>query len=113
MASPTRGRHRAPLERWRLIRYVPQRRATPEWGTMAATPVWRIEADYLESCNCEFGCPCNFSGFPTGGRCEALVSYHIRSGNYGAVQLDGRDFIYAASWPRAIHEGGGTLRVYI
>jgi hypothetical protein len=80
---------------------------------MAATPPWRIEADYLESCNCEFGCPCNFSGFPTGGRCEALVGYHIRNGNYGAVPLAGRDFIYAASWPRAIHEGGGTLRVYI
>jgi hypothetical protein len=23
------------------------------------------------------------------------------------------DFIYAASWPRAIHQGNGTMRVYI
>jgi hypothetical protein len=74
---------------------------------------WKIEADYIESCNCDFGCPCNFSGFPTGGRCEALVGYHIRSGSYGSLQLDGLDFVYAASWPRAIHEGGGMLRVYI
>jgi hypothetical protein len=80
---------------------------------MATVPAWKIEADYMESCNCEFGCPCNFSGWPTGGRCEALVAYHIRSGSYGAVRLDGLDFVYAASWPRAIHQGGGTMRVYI
>jgi hypothetical protein len=80
---------------------------------MAKISQWKIEADYIESCNCEFGCPCNFSGFPTGGRCEALVGYHIRRGSYGSIQLDGLDFVYAASWPRAIHEGGGTLQVYI
>jgi hypothetical protein len=74
---------------------------------------WSIECDYMESCNCDFGCACNFSGFPNYGRCEALVGYHIRSGNYGNVSLDGLDFIYAASWPRAIHEGNGTMRVYI
>ena len=63
---------------------------------------WSIECDYMESCNCDFGCACNFSGFPNYGRCEALVGYHIRSDNYGNVSLDGLDFIYAASWPRAI-----------
>jgi hypothetical protein len=80
---------------------------------VATTPQWKIEADYLESCNCDFGCPCNFSGLPTSGRCEALVGYHIRNGSYGNVWLDGLDFVYAASWPQAIHQGGGTLRVYI
>jgi hypothetical protein len=80
---------------------------------MATIPPWKIEADYLESCNCEFGCPCNFSGWPTGGRCEVLVAYHVRNGSYGAVRLDGLDFVYAVSWPRAIHEGSGTMRVYI
>ena len=80
---------------------------------MATIPQWKLEADYLESCNCEFGCPCNFSGLPTGGRCETLVGYHIRSGSYGGVRLDGLNFVYAASWPRAIHEGGGTVRAYI
>ena len=74
---------------------------------------WSIECDYMESCNCDFGCACNFSGLPNYGRCEALVGYHIRSGKYGNVNLDGLDFIYAASWPRAIHQGDGTMRVYI
>lgn len=78
-----------------------------------AIPKWQIEADYMETCNCNFGCPCNFSGFPTGGRCEALVGFHIRKGNYGDVVLDGLDFVQAVSWPRAIHQGDGTQCVYI
>ena len=74
---------------------------------------WSIECDYMESCNCDFGCSCNFSGFPNSGRCEALVGYHIRMEAYGSVDLAGLDFVYAASWPRAIHEGNGTMRVFI
>jgi hypothetical protein len=74
---------------------------------------WSLEADYMESCNCEFGCTCNFNGFPNFGRCEALVGYHVRKGSYGDVKLDGLDFIFAASWPRAIHQGDGTCRLYI
>jgi hypothetical protein len=74
---------------------------------------WSIECDYMESCNCDFGRACNFSGFPNYGRCETLVGFHIRSGNYGNVSLDGLDFIYAASWPREIHQGNRTMRVYI
>jgi hypothetical protein len=79
----------------------------------AASPNWSLECDYLESCNCDFGCSCNFNGFPNFGRCEALVGLHIRKGNYGATRLDGLDFIYSASWPRAIHQGNGTMRAYI
>jgi len=78
-----------------------------------ATPQWSIECDYMESCNCDFGCACNFSGMPNFGRCEALVGYHIRNGKFGEVDLGGLDFIYAASWPRAIHQGDGTARLYI
>jgi hypothetical protein len=82
-------------------------------GEIVTAEKWSLECDYMESCNCDFGCACNFSGFPNYGRCEALVGYHIRSGNYGNVSLNGLDFIYAASWPRAIHDGNGTMRVYI
>jgi hypothetical protein len=78
-----------------------------------STPPWSIECDYMESCNCDFGCSCNFSGLPNYGNCDALVGYHVRKGHYGDLSLDGLDFIYAASWPRAIHQGGGTARVYI
>jgi hypothetical protein len=54
-------------------------------------PNWCIKADYVESCNCDYGCPCNFTGFPTYGFCRALTLYHIREGNYSdKIDLKGR-----------------------
>lgn len=76
-------------------------------------PKWNIKADYVEACNCDYGCPCNFNGFPTYGFCRALVLYHIKSGSYGSTKLDGLDVIYAAAWPKAIHEGNGTAQLFI
>ena len=76
-------------------------------------PKWHIKADYVEACNCDYGCPCNFSGFPTGGFCRALVLYHIQLGNYGDVKVDGLDVVIAYSWPKAIHEGNGTFQLFI
>lgn len=76
-------------------------------------PKWYMKADYVEACNCDHGCPCNFNGFPTYGFCRALVLYAIKSGNYGNTKLDNVDVILAASWPKAIHEGNGTAQLYI
>jgi hypothetical protein len=75
-------------------------------------PSWQISVNYVETCNCDFGCPCNFSGFPTYGFCRALVFLHITKGNFGDVPLDGLSVILAASWPKAIHEGDGTEQIY-
>jgi hypothetical protein len=41
------------------------------------------------------------------------VLYHITSGIYGSIKLDGIDVIYAGSWPKAIHEGNGTMQLFI
>jgi hypothetical protein len=82
--------------------------------TTQQIPDWYLKADYVETCNCDYGCPCNFTGFPTYGDCRALVLYHIREGNYGdKIKLDGLDIIYAVSWPKAIHEGNGTMQLFI
>ena len=62
---------------------------------------WNMKADYVETCNCDYDCPCNFSGSPTYGNCRALLLFHIRSGSYGNTKLDGVDFILAQSWPKA------------
>jgi hypothetical protein len=57
--------------------------------------------------------PATSADSPNFGRCEALVGFHIRNGNYGHARLDSLDFIYTASWPKAIHQGNGITRVYI
>lgn len=76
-------------------------------------PTWSFKADYVETCNCDYGCPCNFNGFPSNGFCRALVLFHIRSGKYGSVNLDGINVICAYSWPKAIHEGNGTAQLFV
>jgi hypothetical protein len=42
-----------------------------------------------------------------------LVFYRIIDGNYGNVNIDSLEVIYAVSWPKAIHEGSGTMQLYI
>jgi hypothetical protein len=74
---------------------------------------WHIEMDYIEACNCDFGCPCNFNGYPTDGKCETMAGYHIRNGRYGDTSLDGMNMVMAASWPGAIHQGNGTVRLHL
>ncbi|HJS64898.1 MAG TPA: DUF1326 domain-containing protein [Nitrososphaeraceae archaeon] len=84
-----------------------------ESSSTAQIPPWHLKADYVETCNCDYGCPCNFDAFPSNGFCRALVLYHIREGNYGDIKLDGLDVVGAYSWPKAIHEGNGTMQLYI
>ena len=79
----------------------------------AQIPQWSLKADYVETCNCDFGCPCNFNGFPTYGFCRAIVLYHLIEGQYGGVKLAGLDVIAASSWPKAIHEGNGTAQLFV
>ena len=35
---------------------------------------WRMEAEYIQSCNCDYGCPYNFNALPTNENCEAPVA---------------------------------------
>ena len=69
---------------------------------------WNIEADFIQACNCDYGCPCEFSAPPTKGFCEGMGAWRINQGSYGDVKLDGLGLAFAAYWPKAIHEGGGT-----
>ena len=74
---------------------------------------WNIEADFLQACNCDYGCPCEFSAPPTKGFCEGVGAWRINRGNYGDVKLDGLGFGFAARWPKAIHEGNGTAVIFM
>lgn len=80
---------------------------------MAGKTPWTITGTWLEACNCNFGCPCNFDGFPTLGNCEASVGFHVDSGAHGSTRLDGLSVAVAVKWPKAIHDGNGKAAVYI
>jgi len=70
-------------------------------------PSWRISGHVILACNCDYGCPCNFNGLPTTGKCEGNWNWHVERGAYGDVSLEGLTFSVAVNWPGAIHEGGG------
>lgn len=74
---------------------------------------WHYKCEIITACNCDWGCPCNFDARPTPGYCEGGWAMRIREGSYGAVKLDGVAFALVAAWPRAIHEGGGTAKLYL
>jgi hypothetical protein len=76
-------------------------------------PQWHMEAEYIQSCNCAYGCPCNFNSLPTYGNCEALVAWHIRKGHFEDTQLDDVTFAWGLWWPGAIHLGGGIGKLYV
>src|SRR5262249_30685685 len=74
---------------------------------------WRIAGEEFASCNCNWGCPCQFNALPTTGRCEAFVTCLITDGYFANTRLDGVVFSRIYWWPRAIHEGNGVRRVII
>ena len=69
---------------------------------------WSIEADYLQACNCDYGCPCEFEAPPTKGFCQGLGAWQIKRGNYGDVSLNGLGLAFAIYTPEAMHKGNGT-----
>lgn len=76
---------------------------------MSQVQTWRMRGTGYEFCNCDFGCGCNFGGFPNSkdGSCKALVGLHIAEGRCGDVVLDGVKCAALVEWPKAIHEGNG------
>lgn len=77
---------------------------------MATTrTAWQMRGTGYEFCNCDFGCGCNFGGFPNSkdGSCRALVGMHIADGKCGEVALNGVKCAAVVEWPKAIHEGNG------
>lgn len=74
---------------------------------------WRLQAESLETCNCNHGCGCQFGGFPDHGGCEAIIGYRVNRGTFGDVDLAGTRVVLAAKFPGALHEGGGRAVLFV
>ncbi|WP_436639797.1 DUF1326 domain-containing protein [Microbaculum sp. FT89] len=69
---------------------------------------WKIEGEYMETCNCAFICPCigtNMEAVPSEGDCKAAIAMRIDKGHMGDVPLDGVSFIVLLHSPGAMAEG--------
>jgi hypothetical protein len=68
---------------------------------------WKIRGPEVSTCNCNWGCPCQFNSLPTHGNCRAGVAMRIDEGHFGDVKLDGLLWAAMFAWPEAIHLGNG------
>jgi hypothetical protein len=79
----------------------------------AAAIDWRIAGEEVGSCNCDWGCPCQFESDPTHGNCKTLIGYEIREGHFGETSLDGVRFAEVMAFPGPVYEGNGTMQLII
>jgi hypothetical protein len=68
---------------------------------------WRIDGYDFSTCNCAFGCPCQFNAAPTDGSCRAGAFVQLTHGHFGDVRLGGLSFGGLFRWPGPIHKGNG------
>jgi hypothetical protein len=69
---------------------------------------WRIEGEYMETCNCDFICPCigtNMAATPTEGDCKAAIAMRIDKGEKDGVSLEGIKFIVLLHSPGVMADG--------
>lgn len=74
---------------------------------------WFIQGVEFASCNCDWGCPCQFNAPPSRGHCRALTFVQVNRGRYGEVPLDGLRWGMLAAWPGPIHLGDGRMQVVV
>ena len=74
---------------------------------------WLIKGPKIASCNCAYGCPCEFNAPPTGDVCEGLEAMEITEGYFGEIRLNALRFAASYRWPGPVHEGGGIVQGFI
>ena len=74
---------------------------------------WRLEGEWIKSCNCAFGCPCDFNAKPTNGECKGMLGMHVTKGHFEGVNLDGLHFFVLVHFPGPLHEGNGQAQPII
>jgi hypothetical protein len=77
---------------------------------------WRIEGQYMETCNCSYLCPCipsHLTAKPTQGDCKAAIGMRIDKGAKDGVKLDGVGFVVWLHSPGPMAEGNITIGLII
>ncbi len=69
---------------------------------------WSLSGDYMESCNCDYLCPCiytNPQGPATFDQCTAIMVFRVSEGRFGEVALDGLKFALVIRSGRVMADG--------
>jgi hypothetical protein len=74
---------------------------------------WKMLGQYLKTCSCDPGCPCDFWADPTHHVCEGFNAMHIVEGHFDKVKLDGLSWAISYHFPGPLHEGHGIVQPYV
>src|SRR6266849_6046684 len=77
-----------------------------------AEPNWSLRGEYMESCNCDYLCPCvytNPQGPVTYDHCIAVMAFRIDEGRSGATRLDGLKFALVIRADKVMADGNWTF----
>jgi hypothetical protein len=86
---------------------------------MADPVAWHLSGDYFENCSCSLLCPCLMSAAPpltaqpTEGFCNVPLLFHIETGRYGEVALDGLNAAVMLRAPGVMAEGDWSIATYV
>lgn len=80
---------------------------------MADIPKWTARGDWFDACKCGIPCPCYFAQPPTSGDCAGILAWHIRSGRYGDVPLDGLNVMALGAFEGNIWDGNTKAQMGI
>ena len=77
---------------------------------------WAIRGEYMESCNCDYLCPCIYTNPQapvTHDQCTAVMVFRIDEGNYEGVRLDGGKFALVIRSGRVMADGNWVFGVVV
>ncbi|HEY0681932.1 MAG TPA: DUF1326 domain-containing protein [Steroidobacter sp.] len=86
---------------------------------MATEIPWRLSGEYFENCSCDVVCPCLVSAAPpltsrpTEGFCNVPLIFHVESGHYGDIALDGLNVFVILHSPGVMADGDWSIAAYI
>src|ERR1700730_12042549 len=86
---------------------------------MADQVPWHLSGDYFENCSCSLLCPCLVSAAapltarPTEGFCNVPLIFHIESGRYGSLALDGLNVLVILHAPGVMADGDWSVATYV
>jgi hypothetical protein len=76
---------------------------------------WKINGRYMETCNCDYLCPCPLTGLSrsTHGTCTFAMAFRIDDGAFDGLSLGGVKFIVVGYTPGEMIEGNWDVGLIV
>jgi hypothetical protein len=87
-----------------------------KWGWTMPQEKWALRGEYMESCNCDYLCPCiytNPQAPATHENCYAVMVFRVDEGHYGETRLGGCKFALVIRSQRVMADGNWVFGVVV